>query len=756
MEIDEFLAKCGTLPGRTYPPDDYQKKIISHGNGPMWVIAGPGSGKTDSIALRTIKLLIVDHIEPKSIIVTTFTEKAAINLKNRITSYIEAFRLNDTSIQIDYTALRIGTLHSLCSDIMHEFRYKEFQNVRILNDREQLLFILEHSDLARIYNKENPQTDEENKLWRTFHYLGTYNTAIGGRPPKDGSISRIQRAEITQTLFNRIVEYGVDIDKLKTAGGVWKTLADQYEKYLEKLKKFYRSDFSHIQLSFIKFLESQQSKLFLKGDDTKDFPGVKYVLIDEYQDTNPIQEEIYLKLGENGEHNICVVGDDDQALYRFRGGTVDCMIEFPEVVASRWNGTKVTEFDLPINYRSHPKIVNYCNEYIKSFDVMNVRGARSANKKQLVPGSQVKGDYPAVALHTGKNIDESAKTVAELIYNIKKNGILEDYSEAAILLRSTRESPRNAGPYVEALRAKNVPYYNPRSKALLDQEEVMALLGTFVKIVDPDLKALSVIKYEGVKDRVISWISAATPYISGALKEYVDNSVSKIRLLAAQSTVGVNILDILYHILSYEPFSKWIEDKNRAVRIGVITQIFDAFLSVPSSLDFDPKKGPIMLGSIYTSRISGEGISWNWRIKFYTSLVAILSSKGVDEPESIDEDFPKGMVPIMTVHQAKGLEFPFVFVGSLGNKVGAGPVSSELILENELRPFGTRSVSNTTKFTPDKKTVQDAVRFFYVANSRAMYALILVASNKEIASKQLGVGFGGKGTRWLESHVEVI
>jgi DNA helicase-2/ATP-dependent DNA helicase PcrA len=756
MEIEDFLEKCSSLPGRTYPPDDYQKGIIRHDKGPMWVIAGPGSGKTDSIALRAIKLLIIDHVEPKAIIVTTFTEKAAINLKNRITSYMEAFRLKDPSIRIDYTALRTGTLHSLCSDIMHEFRFKEFQNVRILNDHEQLLFILEHSDLARIYSTKTLQTDEENKFWRTFYYLGSYNTAVKAKPSREGNISRIQRAEITQTLFNRIVEYGVDIGKLKTAGGVWKTLADQYERYVEKLRKFYRSDFSHIQLSFIKFLNSQQSKLFLKGDGTKDFPGIDYVLVDEYQDTNPIQEEIYLKLGENGQHNICVVGDDDQALYRFRGGTVDCMIEFPEVVAARWNGTKVTKFDLPINYRSHPKIVNYCNEFIKSFDVMNVKGARSADKKQLEPRSKIKGDYPAVALHTGKNINDSASTVAELIYNIKKNGILKDYSEAAILLRSTKESPRNAGPYVEALRAKNVPHYNPRSKALLEQEEVMALLGTFVKIVDPDLSALNAIKYEGVQERVISWISAASPYMTGALKEYVDNSISKIRLLAAQSPVGVNILDILYHILSYEPFSKWIEDKNRAVRIGVVTQIFDAFLSVPSSLDFDPKKGPIMMGSIYTSRTSGAGISWNWRMKFYTSLVAILSSKGVDEPESIDEDFPKGMVPIMTVHQAKGLEFPFVFVGSLGNKVGAGPVSSELILENDLRPFRTRPISNTTKLTPDEKTIQDSVRFFYVANSRAMYALVLVASNNEIRSKQLGVGFGGKGIRWLESHVEVI
>ena len=100
-------------------------------------------------------------------------------------------------------------------------------------------------------------------------------------------------------------------------------------------------DFAHLQLKFLEFLESPSGSRFLRGDNTSDHPGVGYVLVDEYQDTNPIQEKIYLQLARRSPHNLCVVGDDDQALYRFRGGTVECMVNFDQACQSTW-GPQVT------------------------------------------------------------------------------------------------------------------------------------------------------------------------------------------------------------------------------------------------------------------------------------------------------------------------------------------------------------------------------------------------------------------------------
>lgn len=755
MNIDEFFKLCATLPGRTFEPDDYQKSIIAYGEGPMWVLAGPGSGKTDSMALRCLKLLIIDKVNPKSIIVTTFTEKAAMNIKNRITNYMEHMKVKDPSLgPIDYTSVRIGTLHSLCSDIMHEFRHKEFQNVRMLDEKEQLLFILEHMELSRIIDKDHPITPEERHFWSHFSYLSKFNKAVNSKISQNGNPSTLHRAEIAQELFNRIAEDRIDVNLLEKAGSHWKTLANWYKEYRKKSSDFYRTDFADVQVKFLNFLDSSQSNLFFNGDGTDDFPGVNYVLVDEYQDTNPIQEEIYIRLAQNGKHNLCVVGDDDQALYRFRGGTVECMIQFPAVVAHKWPEAKVEKFDLPVNYRSHPKIVEYCDEYIKSFKQMNLPGARAQGKLALKPGSPINGEYPAVAIHIGKTLEDAAKDISNLIKELKDNGKITDFNQCAILLKSTRESPRNAKPYVEALSNLGIPYYNPRSKALLEQEEVKVLLGTFVNIIDPNRIVLNSIFYlPGVRETVNSWVDAAAPYMNGKLADYVDESKARIRMWARSSGLPVNILDILYHILAHEPFSTWLNDAMRAVRIGVITQIFDAYLSVPSSFEYKPELGPMMMGNIYTSKLESDGISRTWTRKFYSSLIAISSSRGVDEPESLEEDFPAGRVPLMTIHQAKGLEFPFTFLGSLGEKTRE---NAQLILEDEIRQFSKRAFPDSTVLSLEDKKVQDIVRLFYVAKSRAQNALILVASNNEIKNAKLGIGFGGKGMNWLSNYANLI
>ena len=135
MDVETFFKHCESIPGRNFPPDMEQKDIIKHESGPLWVVAGPGSGKTDSIVLRCLKLLIVDRVNPKSIMLTTFTEKAARNLEDRVSTYMQHFISIDPSLsKIDFTQVRIGTLHGVANDVMQEFRYSGYQNFRLLTD----------------------------------------------------------------------------------------------------------------------------------------------------------------------------------------------------------------------------------------------------------------------------------------------------------------------------------------------------------------------------------------------------------------------------------------------------------------------------------------------------------------------------------------------------------------------------------------------------------------------------------------------
>jgi DNA helicase II / ATP-dependent DNA helicase PcrA len=178
-------------------------------------------------------------------------------------------------------------------------------------------------------------------------------------------------------------------------------------------------------------------RLFLDGDGSRIHPGIRYVLVDEYQDTNPIQEAIYFAISGN-THNLCIVGDDDQALYRFRGGTVECMVTFDQACNRAWGvlfDTNMQEF-LSVNYRSHPDIVAYYDQYISSFAVMRLDRARVRGKPRLSSQSTISGDYPAVAYIHGSRIEEAANNFAVFVRGLLDNNIIEMPSQCALLMKS--------------------------------------------------------------------------------------------------------------------------------------------------------------------------------------------------------------------------------------------------------------------------------------------------------------------------------
>src|SRR5260370_8217922 len=119
---------------------------------------------------------------------------------------------------------------------------------------------------------------------------------------------------------------------MHAASGHWAMLADFYQQYAQALRERYRCDFAHLQSRFLEFINSSAGTVFLRGDGQRR-PPLQHVLVDEYQDTNPIQERIYLALAQPTPHNIAVVGDDDQALYRFRGGNIPRMVNFGNALA---------------------------------------------------------------------------------------------------------------------------------------------------------------------------------------------------------------------------------------------------------------------------------------------------------------------------------------------------------------------------------------------------------------------------------------
>lgn len=712
MDIDTFFDIIKNEKG--YDLDDEQKKVIYHGDGPLWVVAGPGSGKTEVLVLRTLKLIFIDEINPASIIITTFTEKAANNLFERILKYSAIlFDFNHEFEQkIDLHDLRIGTLHSLCNDIMLKYKFPQYENYRLLDDLEQYLFIYEHADFV------NDRNDKYLPMCREFDYLFDRFDNVTNSPGWDGTKipNKWRRTKAAISIFDRIVEDLIELDKLKTSEEPYKLLFDAYNDYLTILEDHKRCDFAHLQKKFLEFLNGSLGSLFVNGDNSENHPGIKYVLVDEYQDTNPIQEEIYFKLAKNTT-NLCIVGDDDQALYRFRGGTVDCMVTFDKACKKNF-GIQLDPDQIHFlnnNYRSHEDIVKYYNTYIKSFDSMKLAGARVENKPDLNPLSNIEGDYPAVAYITERTRPITAESLAFFVQDLLENNIIEEPCQCALLMRSSKENRNYAGPFVQALNDVGIKTYNPRSKGFLVQEEVSGILGAFISIVDPDFTALDTIGPPNIKKMVKSWVETyekiKTNY--SELENYVNESLNEIYKVPCGSTIGVEVLEIFYRLLAFEPFKSWRDDVERTYRLGRLSKLFETYSANPY-----PGYPGTNRGKLKRSGDTAEGISFRWRTTFYYSLIGFLLS-GLDDPEDEVIISPPDRMPIMTVHQAKGLEFPFVFVYGLNEETW---VDVSIKLENDLLNF--RQKPTYLNFTSEERAEQDHVRFFYVAYSRAQHALI--------------------------------
>ena len=765
MNLQEMLDVIERKSGREL--NEEQKDVITHGTGPLWVIAGPGSGKSEVLVLRCLKLACIDKVAPKSIILTTFTEKAAKNIQDRLAIYKSYLDQENLSLRaIDLFQVRVGTLHGLCNDIMQENRYVEYQNYRLLNDMDQWLFVYEHSNLA----SSQPSRSLYLPLWKHFHLLAAgYNRVTNrswGRSSRNLP-SRWARVNGAAQLFNRIVEDLVDVPQMQAEGGIWRTLADDYAAYQRELESKRSCDFAHLQLKFLNFLKSPNGIRFLQGDGSEDHPGIHHVLVDEYQDTNPIQEKIYLRLTQHSPHNLCVVGDDDQALYRFRGGTVECMVNFDRSCKSAW-GTQVqvTQRPLSTNYRSHPEIVNWCDKYIQSFSVMTQLGARTPNKPDLSPdccweeqrakrGVQF-ANYPPVSYLVGEDEGDVAGRFAEMVKGLLDNGIVKDPNQCVLLLRSTQATSHWAGPYQEALEQRGFQVYNPRARTFLEQPEIQTALGALVTILDPDQAILSEVNQEGVRNTIGNWIQVYVEQARNSpdLSDYVSRSINRIRQIPANKTVTQStrrgttripaaIQEIFYHMISVEPFATWQQDVEQTIRLGTLSKVLESYCTLPFSRGVGSTRG------ILRTDPSGQGLIGSIKLKhLYSALVGMLVSKGIDDPEDEDIICPQGCFPIMTVHQAKGLEFPFVFVPKLG--IQRGRIGAELQVEDEIRQF--RTSQSLAVFDDQERADQDQIRFFYVAYSRAEYALVLLTTDQHLRGQ--GIGFSDYGRYWFTNEVQ--
>ena len=639
-----------------------QKEIIGHIDGPLLVIAGPGSGKTYSIILRALNLLLLEKATPSQLVLCTFTEKAAFEMRDRLLAACKK-----VGIAIDLSELNVSTIHGFCNKIITKYRHLTplGHNYDTLDELTQLLFIYDNFD-------EIIGEPEKDQL-----FLGKWKT-------------RWTAIEGIQPFFDKITEEMVDPNRLlKAKDDLLKEIGKSYIKYSQLLVAKNRIDFAHLQTMALALLQEKEVARQVIN-------SIRYVLVDEYQDTNYVQEQLLLKLSEV-TGNLCVVGDEDQSLYRFRGATVRNILEFPQKVKN------CKPIKLTTNYRSHKTIIYSYDKWMASADWTHEDGPAFRYDKTIEPDMTARHPrYPAVLAIWGKDKEDEAKRFAELVGFLKKQKVITDFSQVALLLHSVRQE--HSGHYIDALKKKDIKVFCPRARAYFDHEIIRHLVACYAII--------------------LGWYGEGRGKIYGSLKdlgEFVDASIlevakkyavphklaqalsewkNQINGLQKNQSLDIRPADYLYKLMAYEPFDSVVKDENAARNLAIFSELLNIFQNY------------------YHYTVITYGNREYVRYSFFNSFLRLLYDGGINEYEDRDCPFPKDHVQIMTIHQAKGLEFPVVMVGSLSQVI-----SSKKYVDRELNPF-----YNRPPFEPeDRITEFDRMRLHYVAFSRPQHLLVLTA-----------------------------
>jgi DNA helicase II / ATP-dependent DNA helicase PcrA len=640
--------------------DIEKQKAVFETDGPTLIIAGPGTGKTYILVLRTLYLMLSGKAKPSEIILTCYNEKSAFELRDRLSLFSK--KLGE---KINLHELVTGTIHGICDNFNSTYIKQTplKKNYTVLDDLTCSLFINEHFD----------------EMIKPFHDGEKY---FGKWKYKWETISRIKNFydKITEEIINPNCLMESEDDFLKLLG-------ESYSIYRDLLFKYNKVDFSFQQRIFYDLLQQKDIR-------DKVASSIKYMLIDEYQDTNFIQEQIALMLVKP-HNNLCVVGDEDQALYRFRGATVRNILEFE----THFN--KCRRINLLENFRSHKAIIDHYNSFMSQIDWTNPDSAvqfRYPDKKVVPANSTVSPDYPAVFCIWADTPEEEAKRFADMVEYLLKNKVITDPSDVALLLRSVMLD--HSAPFINALERKNIKAFCPRAKAYFENDEVKFLIACFALVFDFLGKDLDDYTH---KDKVNEGIQLLGGYASKPLGSYLRRMNEVINALSDEDTLDENVSDILFQLFAYSPFSEFLKDENAARNLSIFSKLLSSFMTYYNM--------PI---------ISAKGKK-ALKYRLFNSFFNLLFNSGQNEFEDETNPIPKGFVQIMTIHQSKGLEFPVVVVGSLDKQNSVNKQTDRL-----LSPFYKRDI-----FEPENRITKfDHARLFYVAFSRPQKLLVLTTSSE--------------------------
>lgn len=602
--------------------NDPQKQAVTETEGPVMIIAGAGSGKTRVLTYR-IANLIHKGVDPFNIIALTFTNKAAKEMRNRI----------ETVVGHEARNLWMGTFHSIFAKIL-----------RIEADK------LGYPSHFTIYDSEDSKSLIKSIL---------KEMQIDDKIYKPGMIlARISNAK------NNLITAGIyqtdqEVNAYDSSTGR-PELGKIYKAYEERCFKAGAMDFDDLLLKTYQLLTKFPDVL------NKYQHKFKYMMVDEYQDTNHCQFMIIKKLAAVHQ-NICVVGDDAQSIYSFRGATIKNILSFE----SEYPDLKI--FKLEQNYRSTQVIVNASGGIIKN------------NKDQLqkkVWTSNATGDK--IKVLKAINDNEEGRFVAQAIFDEKMEKQLPN-SAFAILYRTNAQSRS----FEEALRKLNVPYRIFGGMSFYQRKEIKDFVAYLRLVVNNnDEEALKrIINYpaRGIGQTTIDRLILYAGQNNLSFWEVIQKVKEFPELRAAAS----KITDFAIMIQSFGELRKTHNAYELAAYVAKATGLLK-FLNEDKTIEgISRYENMVALLNGIKEFVEDDTNELEKTLENYLQDIALLTDADKDDPNA-------DKVTLMTIHGSKGLEFPVVFIGGM---------------EENLFP-SQMSLAN-------RKELEEERRLFYVALTRA-------------------------------------
>lgn len=761
MTFEEFVDLVGRTPGIGRRPNlEQQECLRSDPATPTMIVAGPGSGKTTVLVLRALRHILVDHTPPEQIVITTFTVKAAREIRSRLIEWGEALLEAATNAavsdaeraflaRLDINRVVTGTLDSICQEALGSDRHADEPPLVTLESFAAGVLLQRKGGLGAVYRANDVE-------------LGAFLSAftMDGDPPETVG----EAAAAMVPIIERFVQDRVDVDEFGAPGQplAHQLIAQVARDYRKHLRDNNLLDFSSLEEALLDRLRSRCVPTLLSE--------MSAVLVDEYQDTNALQEAIYFELVAATGASFTVVGDDDQSLYRFRGATIELFRAFIARCQARLGRAPQQPLYLVENYRSTSEIVEFFNGFVR--EDPNFGPARIQPPKPVIRSNLGPSQMPILAMFRPDS-QTLADDLTGFLHDVFRAGGYTDpngrFSEPlraavaggdlgdAVLLGSSvlemqkpyfgnQPKARFTHHLRAALGRRGLEMFNPRGRSLRDIEHVEQLLGLVLLTIDPPDRAGGSL-FEGMTITLVAkffmnrWITAGRTFLATSPapvygRRLEDEMAEWRAYVLGQPTSKASsqdwpFLDVIYGLVPWISYFEndpegqvYLEAISRSAGQAAGFSAYGAKLVKPQNPNDETDHGRRSLQAILRD------------------VITPIAENVIDVDEDIMPSVPRERLNVMTIHQAKGLEYPLVIIDvgadfttnhpkNRFRRFPEGP-SSTAMIEDALAPFTPELGPLRMARSGLDRSFEDLIRLYYVAFSRPQSVLMLVGCDKAI------------------------